>query len=186
MQLFLERIDLITDRFMLEFGSLDTGELNWKPDENTWSIAQNIDHVILLNESYFKKIEEAGSDTAKRPFLARFDIIPDLMAKALTAYSKPDRKKKTGTFDIWKPGSQRFEPSILETFAEHQERFKEVIRQSRPLMESGKVVRSPASGVHFFKPASIFDIMVSHEERHLNQAKRVKTSEKFGQRGMRQ
>src|SRR5690625_2650 len=174
---FLERIDLTTNRFILEFGSLDTGELNWKPDENTWSIAQNIDHVILLNESYFKKIEEASSDTARRPFLARFDLITDLMAKGLAAYSKPDRKKKTHTFDIWKPGSQQFEPAILQTFADHQERFKEVIRQSRPLMESGKVVRSPASGVLFFKPASIFDIMISHEERHLKQAKKVKASE---------
>lgn len=43
----------ITIDYKDAFGKLSAEELNWKPDFNTWSIAQNIDHVIKINESYF-------------------------------------------------------------------------------------------------------------------------------------
>lgn len=47
------QIDQTTNDFVQTFGSLTDEQLNWKPDEKTWSIAQNIRHLILINESYY-------------------------------------------------------------------------------------------------------------------------------------
>ena len=42
------RLDKITYAVSTEFGKLDSQELNWKPNPDTWSIAQNLDHIIRV------------------------------------------------------------------------------------------------------------------------------------------
>jgi len=48
-----QHIDDITQKFIESFGELSSEQMNWKPDPNTWSIAQNIDHLIVINTYYF-------------------------------------------------------------------------------------------------------------------------------------
>ena len=43
----------ISKQSLSEFGSLTSEQLNWKPASNTWSIAQNLDHLIVVNETYY-------------------------------------------------------------------------------------------------------------------------------------
>jgi len=42
------QIDTITAEFTKEFGNLSAEQLNWKPNADTWSIAQNMDHLIVI------------------------------------------------------------------------------------------------------------------------------------------
>ena len=42
-----------TVSFNDKFGHLGEKELNWKPNARTWSIAQNIDHLMVVNENLF-------------------------------------------------------------------------------------------------------------------------------------
>jgi hypothetical protein len=44
-----DQIDSITSDFKHSFGTLTIKELNWKPNQNTWSIGQNLDHLIVIN-----------------------------------------------------------------------------------------------------------------------------------------
>jgi len=44
MENLTSQIDDITEQFSTLFGSLPAEQLHWKPDAQTWSIAQNIDH----------------------------------------------------------------------------------------------------------------------------------------------
>ena len=43
----------ISRQYLSEFGSLTNEQLNWKPNSTVWSIAQNLDHLIVTNESYY-------------------------------------------------------------------------------------------------------------------------------------
>ena len=47
------QLDKITEHFVADFGSLSAEQLNWKPNSQTWSIAQNIDHLIVVNQTYY-------------------------------------------------------------------------------------------------------------------------------------
>lgn len=173
MDTYLEKIDRNTERFTNTFGSLTADELNWKPDKNTWSIAQNMHHIIILNESYIRKIEELKSGKSHTPFLAKFDFILRFMGDSIGRYGSPDRKERTGTFDLWKPGNEPFDRSILEEFSDHQDRFKQVVRESEGLIETGAVIRSPATSLLFFKLDKALDFIISHEERHFVQTHEV-------------
>lgn len=170
---WIQQIDQNTKRFIETFNTLTEGELNWRPNEETWSIAQNIRHVIIMNESYFKKINESKDGTSKTPFLAKFDFILRFMGNSIGNFGKPDRKKRTETFEIWKPEDQTFSTSILDDFKNHQDTFKKIIKQSVPLIGKDAVLRSPATNLLFFKPAQALDFIISHEERHFNQANEV-------------
>jgi len=155
------------------FGTLTTEQLNWKPDTETWSIAQNIEHIIMMNESYFNKIDEIKNGTGKTPFLTRFDFIVNFMGNAIAKYGQPDRKKRTETFELWNPANRDFSPSILIDFEDHQNEFKRQVKQSGSLVKKGVIIPSPATKLLFYKLDKALDFMVGHEERHFYQAKEV-------------
>lgn len=50
-------IDAITEKFR-DFQALSEAEFNYKTIKERWSVAQNIGHLILLNNSYFEQFEE--------------------------------------------------------------------------------------------------------------------------------
>ena len=61
----------ISDEFQTLFGQLNQDQLNWKANAETWSIAQNIDHIIRINESYYPLIEDLKAGKREKPLLAR-------------------------------------------------------------------------------------------------------------------
>ena len=76
-----DQIDEITDDFNRIFEPLTPSELNWKPNPGTWSIAQNIDHLIVINESYFQVFAQLREGKYEKPFWARGDCIPSMLVK---------------------------------------------------------------------------------------------------------
>ena len=60
-----EQIEKNTQGFIEHFGVLTAEELNWKPDPKTWSIAQNISHLIQFNETYFPILESLQKEKYK-------------------------------------------------------------------------------------------------------------------------
>lgn len=65
------QIDQTTKKFIAAFSDLNSEQLNWKPDPEIWSIAQNIAHIILLNKSYFQKFEKIKLGTNNIPIATR-------------------------------------------------------------------------------------------------------------------
>lgn len=69
---WIEEIDKLTSRFVHEFSNLSEVELNWKPNPKAWSIAQHIEHLIIINQTYFPVLAELKSGQYKLPFTAKF------------------------------------------------------------------------------------------------------------------
>lgn len=130
-----QQIDTSTQEFVEAFGKLTTEELNWKPNSKTWSIAQNIDHVILFNETYFSIIESLLKGTYKTPFLGRFKGLVSFFGKTVLKGVQPDQKKRMKTFPIWKPAKSEISVEILNQFKAHQIVLKSTIEKSKDLLE---------------------------------------------------
>ena len=62
---------------------------------------------------------------------------------------------------------------VLEKFSKHQAKLKLEIELTEELIETGAVISSPANKNIVYKLQTAFDIIVTHEERHLEQAKEV-------------
>src|SRR5690348_1013823 len=104
MRTWNKQIDDITQKFTESFAQLDSAQLNWKPRPGTWSIAQNIDHLIVINTSYFAVIDSVRKGTYKPPFLSRMGFMVSFLGNMILKSVHPERKKKMKTFAIWEPG----------------------------------------------------------------------------------
>src|SRR5687767_14770598 len=55
---WFDQIDATTASFKESFQNLSADELNWKPNGKTWSVAQNIHHLIVINQTYYSVIKK--------------------------------------------------------------------------------------------------------------------------------
>jgi hypothetical protein len=168
-----KQIDQITRDFVAAFSQLTYQEINWKPDPGKWSIAQNIDHLIVINSSYFPIIQAAHDKTLQLAFLSKISFIPRKMGNLLLKAISPENKTKSRTFPIWEPDFSDLPVDILKKFFEHQEELKKVIDKSTDLIQKNQVIHSPASPYIVYYLQTAFDIIIAHEHRHLEQAKSV-------------
>jgi hypothetical protein len=173
------RIEEISNAFRNEFGGLSATELNWKPDAETWSITQNLQHIIVLNETYYPVIKKVRDNTYKLPFIAKLGFMVQMIGKIILKAVDPSRRKKMKTFTIWEPLPTEADTSILEQFEKHQEELKKLITQSMDLVEAGTIISSPANRFIIYKLETAFDIIVTHEQRHFEQAKELLTCQHF-------
>jgi len=167
------QLDKITEQFIANFRTLSPEQLNWKPDSHTWSIAENIHHLIVVNETYYPVLASLKQRTYKTPLIAKLGFVVSLLGKTVLNAVKPDRKKKMKTFSIWQPGVSLIKEDILAQFEKHQTELKLKIDGSKELVEEGAIISSPANRNIVYKLETAFDIIVSHEQRHFEQAKDV-------------
>ncbi|WP_020531320.1 DinB family protein [Flexithrix dorotheae] len=183
MENWSKQIDRITQKFSETFGKLSIEELNWKPGPEKWSIAQNIDHLILINQTYFPIIDSIGKGTYKTPFLAKFGFIISFFGQTVLKAVQPDRRKKMKTFPIWEPSKSEIPSGILDRFKTHQSELKKIMENSKDLVEKGVVISSPANKNIVYKLGKAFEIIVTHEQRHFEQSREIyKVMKKENQR----
>jgi hypothetical protein len=163
----------ISRQSLSEFGSLTSEQLNWKPNSNSWSIAQNLDHLIVVNETYYPVLASLKAGTYRTPFIAKIGFMVSFLGKTVLNAVQPDRKKKMKTFSIWEPTSSNVIDDILNRFQNHQNELIQRIEGAKELVGKGVVISSPANKNIVYKLETTFDIIVSHEQRHLEQAKEI-------------
>lgn len=173
MDSYTKELDKITEAFLQSFSKLTTTQLNWKPNADTWSIGQNIDHLMVINETYAPIIKNIRNGNYALPWHARFDFLVNFFGKTVLNAVEPERKKKMKTFPLWKPRQSNIPGDILHQFLKHQEHLKERIHSCSDLVAKGTIIASPANRIIVYKLETAFEIMIAHERRHFNQAKEL-------------
>ena len=173
-QQWKDSIDSITKSFNDEFQILDKKELNWKPNPNTWSVAQIIEHLIVTNKSYYPIFEQLKSNNYKLPVMAKLSFLADVFGNLILKTVSPEYKRKTKTFPVWQPETGNIDTNILSEFSNEQKRLKDEIDDCKELIQQNKILSSPANKNIFYRIDKTFDILIAHEKRHFNQAVQVK------------
>jgi len=166
-------LDMITHSFKTEFASLTGYQLNWKPNSKQWSIAQCINHLIVVNQTYFPIVDQIRDKSYYTPWYGKIRFITKSFGNIVLDAVSPDRRKKMKTFAIWEPAISLVSSDILDQFENHQQELKRLITSSDDLLEKGTVISSPANRMIVYQLETAFDIIVAHEKRHLEQAKEV-------------
>jgi hypothetical protein len=157
------KLGYITEQVQAEFGKLTNEQLNWKPNASTWSIAQNLDHLIVVNETYYPVLASLKAGTYQAPFIAKIGFMVSFLGETVLKAVQPDRKKKMRTFPIWEPSSSRLEGDIVERFENHQKSLMQKIEGSEELIIKGVVISSPANKYVVYKLETAFEIIILHE-----------------------
>lgn len=84
------------------------------------------------------------------------------------------------TFPMWEPTRSNLQEDIWSRFEGSQMELKQMIQSCSDLLESGTVISSPANKNIVYKLETAFDIIVSHELRHFEQASEVDSVRRKG------
>jgi len=171
------QLDEVTQSFTNDFGKLTQDELNWKTNANQWSVAQNIHHLITVNESYYPILKSLHAQTYSVPWIGKIEFITRFIGKSILDATQPDRRKRSTTFPIWEPTNSTIEGDILNRFVNHQDELKQAILGSQDFIDNHVVISSPANKIIVYKLETAFNIIVAHEKRHLEQAREVKNNQ---------
>ncbi|PRX54279.1 DinB family protein [Flagellimonas meridianipacifica] len=166
---WIREIDLVSKKFEETFSDFTQEEMNFKPGKKVWSIAQNIEHIILLNSSYFEYFEEIHNRNHSLPKIEDLDTKAQESVIALKPFTGRQRLKRTNTWDIWQPKKGFIDRNILRDFEESQLQFKNHIKGFEDLLLSETFIRYPGHLDLLFKLDDCIEFLIEHENRHWNQ-----------------
>lgn len=169
----INRLKSNTNRVITLFQEIPPDKLIFKPSQNLWSIAENIEHIIVVNESYYPIIKQLHEKKYKPPFHHRFNFIRNYFEKMILKGVNPDRKKKMKTFPVWIPSQVNSQTDIVGKFVNHQNQLSDLIINSEEFIKNCVVIHSPASRLIVYSLEKAFDIIITHEARHINQAEEL-------------
>lgn len=155
------------------FGHLDARRLNWRPNPASWSVAQCFDHLLSANREMFQAID-AATDRAHPPTIwQRLPVLPGVFGWLLIGSQMPEAKRKFAAPSKARPASSAIDRRIIERFVEHQ---REAAVRVRALEGRGVARAIMVSPFAAFITYSVLDgcrLIVTHERRHFEQARRV-------------
>ena len=169
-----KEIDKVTEKFLDSFGSLTESQFNCKPAPNVWSIAQNIDHLILLNNSYFQNFDEIKTRKHVLPAINQMEQFANSSSQTLRPYTSVKRSNKTDTWNIWQPSPETFGLEIFKEFTNHQSSFKLHIKALHAFFLHPTFIKYPGEAELAFRLEDCIDFLIEHENRHWIQAHEVK------------
>jgi len=161
------------------FGDLTVQQLNWKPNAESWGIGQCFDHLMTANESYFPIIEQIIKGEKPRTLWESLPVLPTFFGWMLIKYLSPESTKKLKAPDVFKPSSSDIDPNIINNFVRQQNQLTFLMKQTAGLDLRRTKITSPALRFVTYSLMDCYTIIVVHEKRHSQQARRVLNAEGF-------
>lgn len=174
-----ERIQSVTTEMMSigdhardSFGSLSDEQLNWKPSEKGWSVAQCLDHLIRSNVEFDDDWPKLHAGTRTNSFVESWSPLTGFWGRFLIRSLSNDAKKAKAPSKSIVPPSD-IEPGIVDRFVNNIEATCKNVKGCDGLDLKKTVLTSPFLGIVTYNLDDAFSILVEHTKRHIRQAKRV-------------
>ena len=167
---WLQEVDEISAAVQHLFAGVADEMLNRQPAPGRWSVAQNLHHLVIFNESYFPILRQVNGGTYVPPFAAKLPLLPKYLGQTLLRGVQPDARRRMKTFPRWEPQGPEFHRDAMSRFLSHQDLLKQIMRESADTINRGTIIESPLSRAIVYPLATAFEIIVAHEKRHIRQA----------------
>lgn len=153
------------------FQNLSETVLLQMPDIGGWSIAQCFEHLNSYGRYYLPQIKTALAKNPESSFSNTFKST--WLGNYFTKMMLPSNTKKYKAFKDHTPPVELDAHAVLAEFIEQQEMLLNYLKQAREV-DLDKI-RIPISITKWIKLKSgdVFQFMIAHDERHIQQAKRV-------------
>lgn len=160
------------------FGGLTPTQLNWKPSPERWSVAQCFEHLLTTNKGYFPPIEGVLAGI-KPTFWQRMPVVPGLAGRLLIKSLDPKSTRKIKAPAKFQPAQSDISASVLDDFVDQQARVVEKMKATEHLDLEKIIITSPVAAAITYSLMDAYRIIVVHERRHFEQAKRVTEEASF-------
>jgi hypothetical protein len=155
------------------FGLLDGRQLNWRPGTASWSVAQCFDHLLTANRAMFEAID-AAMDRSRPPAMwQRLPVLPRVFGWLLITTQTPEAKRKFTAPSKAQPASSAIDSRIIERFVAHQHDAATRLRSLDGHDAARIIMVSPFASFITYSLLDGWRLIVAHERRHVEQARRV-------------
>jgi DinB superfamily len=158
---------------------LSESALNWQPNGGkSWSVAQCLDHLVIMNRMYVKTLHDAVADNEDQLEPRRNPIqASGWLTRLFIRYEEPPPKIKL-------PAPKKIAPpsnltgAVIEDFKAVQQELVDFMREWGDADLGDLKVKDPLFPIHLTADTQLL-IIAAHNRRHLWQAENVKKSAGF-------
>jgi hypothetical protein len=175
-----EQLKATADEARTLFGGLSAVQLNWKPTQKSWSVAQCFDHLITTHSLYYPLLDRLGTGEFRSGTWEKVSPFSGYFGRFLIRSMTPDNLKKMKTTSKAEPSSSEIDDGVIDRYCEHQEELIERLRQLPKDIDPKKTtITSPLMSLITYSLDDCYTVLVVHGHRHLGQAKRVMEADGF-------
>ncbi|MEJ8758468.1 DinB family protein [Pontibacter sp. H259] len=155
-----------------ELGNLDSQALNYKPTQESWSILECLEHLNRYSRYYNPALAKAIAANSDGNYVP--NITYSWLGKKSLDMVRPQNGKKHKTVKHMNPANSQLSTATINEFLKHLQNLQNLLQNARTANLNKKAIP-----VEFFKLlkmriGEILEFVVTHQERHLQQALRVK------------
>lgn len=164
------------------FGLLDGPQLNWRRDAASWSVAQCFDHLLNVNRKMFQAIDAAMNTSYPRTVWQRLPVLPGVFGRIMINSQRPEATRKFKAPGTAVPSASAIDKQIIERFVAHQDDNAARVRAFAARDAGGVVMVSPFASFITYSVLDGCRLIVTHQRRHFEQARRVTQEPGFPRR----
>lgn len=161
------------------FGQLNAEQLNWKPNADSWSVAQCLDHLLNANTEMLGVFDPVIKGTKRTSLVERLPVLPGLFGRMMIKAVSPQGKQKLKAPATATPSASKLDSQIVSWFLAKQQEIDQKLKAVEGLNPDKVIVTSPFLSFITYSLLDAARIIVVHERRHFEQAQRVMAMEGF-------
>ena len=183
MKITLQTIQQLKDQFIYEtqslfkdfgkFTGLTDNQINWKPSQKNWSIAECVDHLIVTNNLYLKEFERQLSEKKIKTDCSKTKVKHKWLSKYIIKSVDPSNPKKVSTFAVFMPSLSNHSKDVFDKFFDLQNKLINLLRLAEDLNLNEYVMSSPTAKIINENFCDVLDIVRLHDRRHFNQVEKL-------------
>ena len=147
--------------------------MNWKPNAESWSVGQCLDHLVQSATAYEPLFTELINKNRASNFWRSIPFLPKMFGKEILKAVGPVIKKKTKTFPVFEPTQSNISLDIISTLEKKLNHFSSLNQQLADYDLKKTIVTSPVAKFVNYSLLDALNIVTIHNYRHFNQAKEV-------------
>ncbi|MBX2976067.1 MAG: DinB family protein [Ignavibacteriaceae bacterium] len=158
--------------------SLTPNQLNWKPSDAEWSIAECLQHLFTTNEYYlnlFQTLKVNSSELVSDEYEFKHRFI----GKYILDGVKPNNSRKIKTSKNFNPSFSSVQKEILVKLTSQTEKIFSSVTNLKNINFMTTSIRSPFLKIIKYNLGDTFLIVFYHMLRHFGQIDRVQKNTNF-------
>lgn len=165
----------IIEQVEQHFLPLDREKLNWKENPDRWSILECLEHLNRYSRYYNPILERKVLDQTS----GSYEYKSRWMGRVFINMMDPKNSKKQKTFKHLNPVGSSLDKNVISEFIMHQAKLIQILEHLPQV--NPNITTVPVEFMKLLK-LSIGDALsfvITHEKRHLQQAKNVLQKQNF-------
>jgi hypothetical protein len=175
----IRQLDEIAADARQVFGGLSAEQLNWKPAPEQWSVGQCFEHLIVTGQFFLRTLDKILAGERQSSAWEKWSPLSGFFGRMIIGAMQPDARRKFKAPARVRPASSAVGADVLEGFADGQRRLAERMRATGKMDVEKLIITSPIARFVTYNLMDAYRIVVTHERRHFEQARRVTEAEGF-------